>query len=71
MRIEIDGIEIDVDREGSTVAVSLTAVRNGNRRPIACWFLNEDEDSLAARVSALELSGSGSGAGAEATEPRQ
>lgn len=59
MRIEIDGLEIDIDRDGETIAVSLAATRNGDRRALGHWYLNDGEDFVAARVGAHELRGAG------------
>ena len=59
MRIEIDGIEIDVRRDDDVVEVQVQGVRSGHRRPLGHWYLNADEDSASGRISAHELRGAG------------
>lgn len=59
MLVEIEGIEIELERNDGVVTVDMRAVRDGRTHRLALGHLDPDQDGLSIAVSAAELRGAG------------
>lgn len=50
MRVEIDAIEVELQRDDGVVSVRVRALSNGEKFALAVGYLNADEDYTRVRI---------------------
>lgn len=59
MRVELDGLEIELERSDDVITVNVRCLRDGRTRTLAVHYFNADEDFGRVRISDTELRGAG------------